>query len=377
VSNKNNLVVLIGASGVGKTTLQRSLAKYGCDDTVIIKRTTTRLLQDELEKEEVNSISKENFLIMKEASKFVISFERYGEFYGLEISELAQINARQIGVVSLPQKYIADLVENLSDQWLIYSCWLDADYQVVNERLEHRCDSSTEASKNSRIKSETVNHGQTADFYINAQHSKEDTLRQFLEVKNRILGTWSSLPLKSIAFLSKAIDILKAQQFKWCLFGGIAANWYIVDEARIATDIDILTDISNFSQFQRSFPEMKLLNHTLLRGEDLELRTRTIKLNVGSERYFWEFDNVAVSKLQKIRIENLFLPAMSAEDIIIMKCILQRGKDIGKADLEDVYRLLISYKKLLDQDYLIWRATKCKARNRVIECLNNLGLHVK
>ncbi|MGL4340599.1 MAG: hypothetical protein ACRCSP_09300, partial [Rhodoglobus sp.] len=112
---------------------------------------------------------------------------------------------------------------------------------------------------------------------------------------------------------------------------------------------------------------------TVLTAEHVEIRAKQLALHVGEQVFLWEFDQDARSRLNKLRLGPDVYPLLSAEDTIVMKCILQRGADRGKWDLVDVRHILESRSGTLDTHYLAARAERCGALNRVTTCLAELG----
>jgi hypothetical protein len=139
------------------------------------------------------------------------------------------------------------------------------------------------------------------------------------------------------------------------------------------TDIDIIVDHTDLEQIAEDNLWLTRRRPTVLVGDHVEIRAKLLTLHVGRHQFFWEFDQDAQSRLGRLRLGSEIFPVLSAEDTVVMKCILQRGEDRGKWDLVDVKHILESRGEALDKDYLVARATRCDALERVRSCLANLG----
>ncbi len=370
--NHRTLVVLIGASGVGKSTLQKRSRSLGH----ILKRATTRPLQDDAEAQEVISLTEDAFLDMKRQGKFLVDFERYGTRYALPIEELERVPNLGVGIVAFPAVIIQEICKALSDGWDVVSCWLNADNDIVLERLASRRDEATEKTRAQRERKRPVDHSKTAQCILDANQDADKVLEQFTSWVEKLKGNWKGLSREAISEADKMREYLETNSRSWCVFGGLAASWYSRETYRDPTDVDIIVDLEQLDEIATRNSWLTQVKPTLLKAEHVELRARRLTLRAEQRVFIWEFDGEAQKRLNRLRLGNSVFPVLTAEDTIVMKCILQRGRDRGKWDIPDTARMLENFQGRLDLDYLRARAETCDAVSRVRLCLEELGLHI-
>jgi ribose 1,5-bisphosphokinase PhnN len=365
-----SLIILVGASGVGKTTLQRSLNP----SIPVLKRMATRSLQHPEEENEITPVTLSEFQSAKELGNLLLDYERYGNCYGLEKKELERIQPGGLGVIALPAKNISQLRQVLSAEWKVFTCWLAADTDVVNQRLENRRDEATKITSRLRRKNHSVDHSSISDCILDAHASEQEVQEQFQLWTEKILGKGFGLNSEALQETHEVRNYLNDSPEEWAIFGSMAAQWYAREVYRQPTDVDFILSSPTVEHLLREDSQLKFVKSTTLQGKYVELRGRKLTLHVGPEKYYWEFDEEAQRRRNQMRIGDSYYPVLSAEDIIAMKCILQRGVDRNKFDIEDVTRLLANYRGRINLNYLRYRADICKATDRVQACLGELGV---
>ena len=80
--NEGKIVVIVAPSGSGKSTLIKRIKKEYLDLHESVSYTTRSSREGEVDGEHYNFISKEDFLIRKEADEFLEWAEVHGNFYG-------------------------------------------------------------------------------------------------------------------------------------------------------------------------------------------------------------------------------------------------------------------------------------------------------
>ncbi|MGL5824797.1 MAG: hypothetical protein ACRCYU_08265 [Nocardioides sp.] len=381
-TNPRTLIVLVGASGVGKTTLQRQAATV----TTVLRRVTTRPLQNAEETHEVIPVTAEHFAALRDRGQLAVSYKRYGHEYGVSVEEIERVPPGGIGLIALPAQYVPQLRSALAsddrtdgwagDDWVVTVCWLKASPDTINRRLTARADPATQDALALRMKTTPVDHSAIAEIVLDAELSAEEISKKFAAWVSKLSGDWGGFAPEAIAEAQTARQYLANQTYQWAIFGGIAATWYAQGVHRDPTDIDILVDRPNLEQIAGDNPWLTCRRPTVLTADHVELRARQLTLHVGQHVYMWEFDEDARSRLSSLRLGPEVYPLLSAEDTIVMKCILQRGPERGKWDLIDVTYILANRGGTLDKEYLTSRATRCGALDRVKTCLADLGYPV-
>jgi ribose 1,5-bisphosphokinase PhnN len=299
------LIVLVGASGVGKSTLQRRARSLGH----ILKRATTRPLQDDAESQEVISLTEQAFLDLKNRGKLLIDFERYGQRYGLPIDEIEKVPNFGIGIIAFPAVVIPEIRKALSEDWDVFSCWLNADNEVVVERLASRKDEATEKTREQREKKKPVDHSKTAHCILDANQDPDKVLEQFTSWVEKLKGNWKGLCKEAVSEADKMREYLETTSHCWCVFGGLAASWYSREAYRDPTDIDIIVDLEQLDEVEISNGWLTQVKPTLLKAEHVELRAKKLTLHAEQRVFIWEFDNDAQKRLNRLRLGNAVFPS--------------------------------------------------------------------
>ena len=145
----------------------------------------------------------------------------------------------------------------------------------------------------------------------------------------------------------------------WVIFAGAAALCY--GSNRQVTDIDILVRCEELQKAEAVLVGVNLEGFDVVCGFDIET-------DGGTYPYFLDEDMV-----NRRRVKELFgvrVPVISVEDNIVLKAILQRGKALGKFDIEDIKAMLETEK--IDWRYLKKRIFACNAEKRVRPLLQSL-----
>jgi len=154
-------------------------------------------------------------------------------------------------------------------------------------------------------------------------------------------------------------DRLGAARIKWAFFAGFAA--YCYGSRRKVSDIDVLVQDKDFERARQILGTI----------EGVELCKTKIKRIEGKE-YPLGLDAEMVEHIQHRTIFGMEVNLISPEDNILIKAILQRGKEKDKYDVEDIRAMAAAEK--IDQDYLKARIQKFGATERVEKLLKKFGI---
>jgi len=186
---------------------------------------------------------------------------------------------------------------------------------------------------------------------------------------------------KTIEILVKSIP----GDIKWGLSNGTAAFFY--GSERKPTDIDIFTDTNGIQEITKALNEflyepLKRKGKGVFELYVVKFRINQIEVEVYSDLlikidgkvYRKLMDDEFSNKIRKIKINSLEIPILSPEDIVASKALTQRGKEVGKHDIDDIKAILKNQK--IDWKYLEERAKRMGGYDRVFGLLRYLGYQV-
>jgi|SRR5579859_893780 len=171
---------------------------------------------------------------------------------------------------------------------------------------------------------------------------------------------------------------LDASGLPWCVMAGAAATCYGV--TRPITDIDLFLQSEETDRILALFPEgQQKLKHSSPQEHALdfgllEIWWGTLALKGGERFYPVAFDDALRSRITRRPLLGVSAPIMAAEDVLVLKAIMQRGPERGKHDLEDIQAIIQTQGQRLDRAYTKARALACEALERVAPCLQRFGL---
>jgi len=162
---------------------------------------------------------------------------------------------------------------------------------------------------------------------------------------------------------------------RWAVFSGAAAAVY--GSRRVPTDLDVLVEKGQLDGWAarlgapvtEKVSELGRMRHAQWRGVDIcDDVTPVVD---GTPRPF--FMDREMLRRRRLRLVG-GLPAwvVAPEDVVVLKAILQRGRERGKFDVEDIRA--VAARQRLDHAYLQRRAARCGATERVLALLQREGL---
>jgi hypothetical protein len=159
--------------------------------------------------------------------------------------------------------------------------------------------------------------------------------------------------------LANIKDRLRHTGITWAIFAGAAASCY--GSKREITDIDILVRCEDLETAKTVLTDANALGFDIGAGAK-------IKTNEGTCLFF--LDDRMIEKLNWKTLLGNKVPVLSVEDNIVFKAILQRGKESGKHDVEDI-KVMIAHEKI-DLKYLRERIRNFHAGRRVNSLLRSM-----
>jgi len=148
----------------------------------------------------------------------------------------------------------------------------------------------------------------------------------------------------------------RAHQIPYVIIGGIAANLHGYLRATADVDVTILAEIDELQKILSVFANdyISLKPNTLAffqRCLFVPLQYKTTGINVDVAAALSGFERLAVQRGQRLTYNKVEVTACTVEDLIIMKLVAARPKDIG-----DLQVLVPKNRKKLDVRYLRARA---------------------
>lgn len=147
----------------------------------------------------------------------------------------------------------------------------------------------------------------------------------------------------------------------WVIFAGAAAHCY--GSRREITDIDILVRCEDLEKAKAALRDIDTAGFDVGCGAE-------ISTPQGICLFF--LDAEMIERIKWKRLYCISVPVMPVEDNIVLKAILQRGKEEGKHDVEDIQAML-KHEKIASA-YLKRRIHNCHAEKRVLPLLHSLNV---
>ena len=198
----------------------------------------------------------------------------------------------------------------------------------------------------------------------NQESKVEENLKKFLEKVPRLRST---------------IETLNRNNVRYGLYAG--AQVAVLTSNRESTDVDFLVADKDFDKLREIFPNSKVKGgkgnisdgiFLYLGGEENIEFMAYANLVVNGKRYPNRLTELVWRNIKRFHLGNISFLMLDPVDAVVMKAILQRGRDQGKHDLEDIEAIVKVID--LDRDYLKYKLLDVKADERVINVLRKFNL---
>lgn len=171
--------------------------------------------------------------------------------------------------------------------------------------------------------------------------------------------------------LLSVITELNNNQINWMIGG--SGCLYLLGNKRIPDDVDIYLADNQHDQVDALFgiqsftfisDQERVRNSNPLNDHSIQL-TSQLTLTVGGQSYRFDFGEESyLRQRQRLTYKNQAVYLLAAEDVLVIKGLLQRGLNVGKNDVADIYSFQNVYPQL-NQEYLRERIHSLRAETRV------------
>jgi len=371
--------MLLGLRGSGKTTVARRLDASGAAVRVPV-RITRALRADEKAYQhttgvrELISVSVEEF---RNRGDYLAVGQYSHSYYGLSFQDL--LDGYEEAKSRGPEVKILLASGNARHTVLAKETFPLARAVLLSVRPEARqarVNRDTQRPPWQRVALEEDDE-QTMIFYramADVEVSNEGTIEETLAAVTRYLDEMTAL--RDDALLSperthnlhRVIKTLEQQRIPCAIFAGFAVLLYTKN--RRATDIDILVpDVEraaraagfelqreNDDQWAVPFPHAEVWG--------------PVRVTRAGETYVFALSDEMVAGRRIAELPGGPIPLVRPEDIVLLKAILQRGRDAGKYDREDIVALDKHYR--LDGQYIRRRARELGCERLALPYLNEI-----
>lgn len=183
---------------------------------------------------------------------------------------------------------------------------------------------------------------------------------------------------KILANNSKLQDIIQAlnnNHIKYGLYAGAYVS--IITSNRTPTDVDILIADEDFEKLENLFPGSLIKKMPDARffypykDQAIEFMTNA-NVNIKKSHYKFRLTDLAWRNASILKSGQYLVRLCNPVDTILLKAMLQRGRDEGKHDLEDISDLI---KKIrIDKTYLKKRLDQVNSDDRIFSILKTMEL---
>ncbi|HYC34457.1 MAG TPA: nucleotidyltransferase [Candidatus Paceibacterota bacterium] len=169
--------------------------------------------------------------------------------------------------------------------------------------------------------------------------------------------------------LSPTLSALDTHKIEWMIGG--SGNLFLLGNDRIPDDVDIYLrnedhdradEIFKIKSFEYKSETERVRNSNPEGDHSIQL-TSHLRIIVDSKEYDLHISDEVMSNRIKLSYGQQTIWLLPPEDVLLIKALLQRGKDVGKNDIEDINKFKSIYS--IDHSYLMERIKGIGAEKRV------------
>lgn len=361
----DRFVMLLGLRGSGKTTIARKLDAAGVAVRVPI-RVTRPLRADEetyLRKtgiRELISVSEEEF---RNRGDYLAVGHYWETYYGLSLQDLLESYEKaknqgpevKILLASGNSRHTILVRETFP---LVRAILLSVNTEIRQARVDrdlHRPPSQRVAAEEDEWQTMAF-YRALADLEVNNEATLEETLRVVTQYLDEVTALRDDvlLPRDRAYNLQRFTNALSRHRIPYAVFAGFAVQLYTKN--RKVTDIDILVpDLERAARAARFELHREGDDQWAMPFPEAEV-WGPVRVRRGGVTYVFPLTDEMIAARHTVELPLGVLPLICPEDIVLLKALLQRGRDVGKYDREDIVALDKHYQ--LDRQYIGRRANK-------------------
>lgn len=191
----------------------------------------------------------------------------------------------------------------------------------------------------------------------------EEVIQEFINKFPKLLPTLTILNENNIQYL----------------IGG-SGSLFLLGNKRIPDDVDIyiqdkdhdkVDELFGITSFQYKSKTEDVRNSNPENDHSIQI-TSHLNITIHSTTYNLQITDEVLNNKIRVAFQNTEFFLLPTEDVLLIKAILQRGKDVGKNDLEDIYNYIKIHP--INRTYLNARISALKAEDRVGNIFNNHNL---
>ena len=191
----------------------------------------------------------------------------------------------------------------------------------------------------------------------------EEVIQEFINKFPKLLPTLTILNENNIQYL----------------IGG-SGSLFLLGNKRIPDDVDIyiqdkdhdkVDELFGITSFQYKSKTEDVRNSNPENDHSIQI-TSHLNITIHSTTYNLQITDEVLNNKIRVAFQNTEFFLLPTEDVLLIKAILQRGKDVGKNDLEDIYNYIKIHP--INRPYLNARISALKAEDRVGNIFNNHNL---
>jgi predicted nucleotidyltransferase len=181
-----------------------------------------------------------------------------------------------------------------------------------------------------------------------------ESVEQFIEKFPKLLST---------------LSLLDKNKIQWMIGG--SGSLFLLGNKRFPDDVDIyianedhdkVDTLLGIKSFQYKSETENVRNSNPENDHSIQL-TSHLTITISEKVYDLHITDDILSNRIRLTHKDKALWLLPPEDVLLIKAILQRGKDVGKNDLEDIANFMKVYS--INSEYLRKRIDVLKATDRV------------
>lgn len=175
--------------------------------------------------------------------------------------------------------------------------------------------------------------------------------------------------------LTSILSKINSTDIKYGLYAG--SHVAILTSNRVPTDVDFLVADDDFVKLKNLFPFAQTKDYGdakfLYIGKHDEIEFMSFAdVNIGDSHYNFRLSDLCWKNSGVVEGDDFKVSVLSEIDTILLKAMLQRGKDLGKHDLEDIETIL--QQQNINKEYLNKRLLEVNQDQRLLDVLKRFEL---